>query len=190
MTHSSTDEQTTQPTEISVTLMRVWRTSETPGLLTRGTSLLPQPGPGEARIKVEACGVCRTDPHIIDTLGPEVLGRDMGGRAGLPSIPPCLRRSPTRSLQMPRLRSLRHSCSRESLAIAPSPNVSERYSSVTGPRHRRNRWTRQSCSRPPLPGRHSKTRTTRSPICGRGERRAPELWSSRVGEGSRDQTGW
>src|SRR5215470_2393171 len=28
--------------------------------------LLPQPGPGEIRLRVEACGVCRTDLHIVD----------------------------------------------------------------------------------------------------------------------------
>src|SRR5260370_17439846 len=26
----------------------------------------PQPGPGEVRIKVEACAVCRTDLHVVD----------------------------------------------------------------------------------------------------------------------------
>lgn len=27
---------------------------------------LPQPGPGEIRIKVRACGICHTDLHIIE----------------------------------------------------------------------------------------------------------------------------
>jgi propanol-preferring alcohol dehydrogenase len=27
---------------------------------------VPQPGPGEIRLRVEACGVCRTDLHIVD----------------------------------------------------------------------------------------------------------------------------
>jgi propanol-preferring alcohol dehydrogenase len=32
---------------------------------------LPEPGPGEIRIRVEACGVCRTDLHILEgDLGP------------------------------------------------------------------------------------------------------------------------
>ena len=26
----------------------------------------PSPGPGEVRVKVSACGVCRTDPHVIE----------------------------------------------------------------------------------------------------------------------------
>ncbi|AND68485.1 hypothetical protein ATSB10_10310 [Dyella thiooxydans] len=31
----------------------------------------PVPGPGEARIRVEACGVCRTDLHLVDGELPE-----------------------------------------------------------------------------------------------------------------------
>ncbi|TGV94075.1 alcohol dehydrogenase, partial [Mesorhizobium sp. M2E.F.Ca.ET.154.01.1.1] len=26
----------------------------------------PMPGPGEIRLKVEACAVCRTDLHVVD----------------------------------------------------------------------------------------------------------------------------
>ena len=26
----------------------------------------PQPGPGEIRVQVSACGVCRTDLHVVD----------------------------------------------------------------------------------------------------------------------------
>src|SRR5579872_2626599 len=26
----------------------------------------PAPGPGQVRIRVEACGVCRTDLHVVD----------------------------------------------------------------------------------------------------------------------------
>jgi propanol-preferring alcohol dehydrogenase len=32
----------------------------------------PQPGPGELRVKVLACGVCRTDLHVVDGELPEV----------------------------------------------------------------------------------------------------------------------
>lgn len=41
-------------------------------LSARGKGLVPQerpdpvPGPGEVRIKVSACGVCRTDLHVVD----------------------------------------------------------------------------------------------------------------------------
>jgi propanol-preferring alcohol dehydrogenase len=65
----------------------------------------PLPGPGEIRIKVEACGICRTDLHIIDgdlynarlpvipgheivgrvdALGQGVSGHSLGSRVGIP----------------------------------------------------------------------------------------------------------
>ncbi|MBO0732984.1 MAG: zinc-dependent alcohol dehydrogenase family protein [Methylocapsa sp.] len=65
----------------------------------------PVPGPGELRIRVEACGVCRTDLHVVDgelpdpklpiipgheivgrvdALGCGVAGFDLGVRVGIP----------------------------------------------------------------------------------------------------------
>ncbi len=65
----------------------------------------PLPGPGEIRIKVAACGVCRTDLHVvdgelanpkvpiipgheivgrIDAIGAEVKGLSVGERVGIP----------------------------------------------------------------------------------------------------------
>ena len=65
----------------------------------------PLPGPGEVRIRVEACGVCRTDLHIVDgelpdirrpvvpgheivgivdALGPGVASHRVGQRVGIP----------------------------------------------------------------------------------------------------------
>ena len=65
----------------------------------------PQPGPGEIRIRVGACGVCRTDLHVvdgelphpqvpiipgheivgrIDALGTGVTGLTLGERVGIP----------------------------------------------------------------------------------------------------------
>jgi propanol-preferring alcohol dehydrogenase len=64
-----------------------------------------EPGPGEIRVKVAACGVCRTDLHVvdgelpdprlpivpghevvgrIDSIGEGVLGRRPGERVGIP----------------------------------------------------------------------------------------------------------
>ncbi len=65
----------------------------------------PQPGPGEVRVDVSACGVCRTDLHVVDgelpdpklpiipgheivgrieSLGRNVTGLDVGMRVGIP----------------------------------------------------------------------------------------------------------
>jgi propanol-preferring alcohol dehydrogenase len=56
----------------------------------------PQPGPGQVLVKVSACGVCRTDLHIVDgelpqcrypvTPGHEVVGTVVGSgaRVGIP----------------------------------------------------------------------------------------------------------
>ncbi len=66
---------------------------------------LPEPGPGAIRIRVLACGVCRTDLHLLDgelphprlpvvpghevvgeveALGPGVVGLTLGQRVGVP----------------------------------------------------------------------------------------------------------
>lgn len=49
--------------------MRAWAVAGHPGSGERLTSvnrLRPHPGPGEIRVRVTACGVCRTDLHIAD----------------------------------------------------------------------------------------------------------------------------
>lgn len=65
---------------------------------------LPEPGAGELLIEVAACGVCRTDLHVLDgeiaarypvipgheivgrvaAIGPDVMGFTMGQRVGVP----------------------------------------------------------------------------------------------------------
>ena len=65
---------------------------------------LPEPGPGEIRVAIRACGVCRTDLHVVegdlqgplpivpgheivglvDELGPGVTGFTQGQRVGVP----------------------------------------------------------------------------------------------------------
>ncbi|HXC44969.1 MAG TPA: zinc-dependent alcohol dehydrogenase family protein [Solirubrobacteraceae bacterium] len=39
---------------------------ERPGVLKEAELERPQPGPGEALVRVHACGVCRTDLHLLD----------------------------------------------------------------------------------------------------------------------------
>jgi propanol-preferring alcohol dehydrogenase len=79
---------------------------DAPGTPLRAAELPdPAPGPGEVLIRVEACGVCRTDLHVVDGeldrpklplvpgheivgtvegLGPDVTGFAVGARVGVP----------------------------------------------------------------------------------------------------------
>src|SRR6516164_696271 len=48
----------------------------------------PTPGPGEVRVKVSACGVCRTDLHVVDAELPDIRypivpGHEIVGRIDL-----------------------------------------------------------------------------------------------------------
>ncbi|MDJ0450113.1 zinc-dependent alcohol dehydrogenase family protein [Methylocystis sp. JR02] len=61
----------------------VLRRSNTP--LVMEERPLPAPGPGELRLRVEACGVCRTDLHVVDGELPDpklpiVPGHEIVGR--------------------------------------------------------------------------------------------------------------
>ncbi|ABS61669.1 Alcohol dehydrogenase zinc-binding type 2 [Parvibaculum lavamentivorans DS-1] len=59
---------------------------DAPGKPLRLASLpVPRPGPGEVLVKVEACGVCRTDLHVVDGELPEpklplIPGHEIIGR--------------------------------------------------------------------------------------------------------------
>ncbi|WP_204313965.1 MULTISPECIES: alcohol dehydrogenase catalytic domain-containing protein [Bifidobacterium] len=90
---------TTRPAAAPAT-MHAWQIREQPGPIT-GDPLewvekpVPQPGPGEALIRVLACGVCRTDLHVSEgdlpvhrdhvTPGHEVVGEivALGPDAGI-----------------------------------------------------------------------------------------------------------
>ena len=58
---------------------------EAPGSALREVNLdLPEPGPGQLLIRVRACGVCRTDLHVVDGELPDpklplVLGHQIVG---------------------------------------------------------------------------------------------------------------
>ena len=55
-----------------------------------------EPGPGEIRVKVAACGVCRTDLHVVDgelpdpktpiIPGHEIVGRIVAAGAGVEGL--------------------------------------------------------------------------------------------------------
>ncbi len=73
---------------------------ERPGVLRAAEVPRPQPGPGQVLVRVRACGVCRTDLHLLDgevdiphppvTPGHQVVGvveggaMDRGVRVGIP----------------------------------------------------------------------------------------------------------
>src|SRR5438132_14433706 len=64
---------------------------DAPGLALRAAELAdPEPGPGQVLLEVRACGVCRTDLHVVDgeltdakvplVLGHQIVGRAADGR--------------------------------------------------------------------------------------------------------------
>jgi len=65
--------------------MRVMRCDQPGQPLTPVTVPIPQPGPGQVLIQVTACGVCRTDLHVVDGELPEprlpiIPGHEIVGR--------------------------------------------------------------------------------------------------------------
>ena len=51
----------------------------------------PQPGPGQVRVKVQVCGVCRTDLHVVEgelppVTRPIIPGHETVGIAGSSGI--------------------------------------------------------------------------------------------------------
>jgi alcohol dehydrogenase, propanol-preferring len=72
---------------------------DAPGMPLRLTEWpVPQPGPGQVLLRVEACGVCRTDLHLIDgelpdprlpiIPGHEIVGRVVGTGAAVAGVVP------------------------------------------------------------------------------------------------------
>ncbi|WP_166847181.1 zinc-dependent alcohol dehydrogenase family protein [Isoptericola sp. BMS4] len=64
--------------------MRAWTTGGSAGSLTLAELAEPRPGPDEVLVRVEACGVCRTDLHVVDRelpvhLSPVVPGHQVVG---------------------------------------------------------------------------------------------------------------
>ncbi|HEX7219030.1 MAG TPA: zinc-dependent alcohol dehydrogenase family protein [Burkholderiales bacterium] len=76
--------------------MKAMRVEGPRGALSERTLGVPEPGPGQLLIKVRACGVCRTDLHLVDgelpacrypvTPGHEIVGTVVatGERVGVP----------------------------------------------------------------------------------------------------------
>jgi alcohol dehydrogenase, propanol-preferring len=52
--------------------MRAMVLSDTPGTLVPADRPVPEPGPGQVLVRVAACGVCRTDLHVVDRELPDV----------------------------------------------------------------------------------------------------------------------
>ncbi|MCK0118638.1 zinc-dependent alcohol dehydrogenase family protein [Isoptericola sp. S6320L] len=46
--------------------MKAWTTGDASGALVRRDVEKPWPGPDEVLVRVEACGACRTDLHVVD----------------------------------------------------------------------------------------------------------------------------
>lgn len=85
--------------------MKAMQVDRPGGKLVLRSILMPEPGPGEVRLRVRACAVCRTDLHVVDgdlpplrvpvtpghevvgeveALGPEVSVFAIGDRVGVP----------------------------------------------------------------------------------------------------------
>ena len=58
---------------MSATTMRAMVLERSPGELRLAELPRPAPGPGQLLIKVSACGVCRTDLHVVGTDGARLM---------------------------------------------------------------------------------------------------------------------
>lgn len=69
--------------------MRAWRTTGAPGGLELTEQPVPVPRVGEVLIKVEVCGICRTDLHVVDHEIPVHLPRVIPGHQVVGSVVSC-----------------------------------------------------------------------------------------------------
>lgn len=70
-------------------MMRAWTTGDAPGSLTSVTRDVPAPGQDEVLVALEACGVCRTDLHVIDREIPVHRPRVVPGHQAVGTITAC-----------------------------------------------------------------------------------------------------
>jgi propanol-preferring alcohol dehydrogenase len=78
--------------------MRAWRTTGARGGLEAAESPTPEPADDEVLVRVEVCGVCRTDLHVVDqeipvhrprvTPGHQAIGEVVGVGAAVTSLSP------------------------------------------------------------------------------------------------------
>ncbi len=133
------------------------------------TIIVPDPGPGEAVVKIQACGVCHTDLHYreggINDDFPFLLGHEAAGVVesvgdGVTDVGPGRLRRPQLA---GRLRQLPGLPARPALVLLqhpqrhPEDDARGRHRAVPGARHRRVR--RQDAGRTPA----SAPRSTRPP---------------------------
>ncbi|WP_431218969.1 zinc-binding alcohol dehydrogenase family protein [Leifsonia xyli] len=81
-----------------MSVMRAWRTTGSPGGLEPVQLAVPEPQPDEVLVRVEVCGICRTDLHVVDheipvhraqvVPGHQAIGRveAVGGAVRHPSV--------------------------------------------------------------------------------------------------------
>lgn len=78
--------------------MRAWRTTGVAGGLELAERPVPEPGHDEVLVRVEVCGICRTDLHVIDheipvhlpvvTPGHQAVGRVVEAGSGVTGVRP------------------------------------------------------------------------------------------------------
>jgi propanol-preferring alcohol dehydrogenase len=66
--------------------MLAWRTTGEPRGVERTRLAIPDPGPDEVLVRVEVCGICRTDLHVIDHEIPVHLRRVVPGHQAVGRI--------------------------------------------------------------------------------------------------------